>query len=138
MDLLSERSRISAEGTTGTSGTLSGEIIDFASNGGAESALGIAWRSASQADAVLCYQAGSASDALSDTTGDVSGKSCLYLDVYRPHQRYGRFQVRAGSATIAAVSLVTHVYGARKVPTTQPASSTGARITLTVSGTATG
>lgn len=135
----SKRSQISAVGTTGTSAALNGDIIDFASNGGWESALGIAIQSASQADAQLIFQSGTASGSLSDTTGNVLGtKATMYLDVQRPPHRFGRFVVEAGSATIAFETLVTQVYGARSMPTTQPASTTGESVYSPGTGTASG
>lgn len=135
----SKRGSISAVGTTGTSAALSGDIIDMASNGGFESVLFIAHQSASQADAQLICQTGTASDALSDTTGNVLGtKATLYLDVYRPNKRFVRGILEAGSATIAFESLVTIPYGARSLPTTQPASTTGQSVYSPGSGTASG
>lgn len=144
-DRLSERVSLSAVGTTGTSAALNGDIIDFASNGGWESALGIGHQSASLANGtatagpLLKFQMGTASDSLSDATGEVMGtKTNLYLDVYRPIKRFGRFVFQAGTATCAFRSLQTVVYGPRKAPTTHPASSTGARLSSPGSGTATG
>jgi hypothetical protein len=139
MHELSKYTQISAVGTTGTSGALNGDIIDMASNGGFESLMGIAYLSASGADAQLICQTGSASDSLSDTTGNVMGtKTALYLDVYRPIKRFNRFVLEPGSATIAAETLVTLAYGARKLPTTQPASTTGLAVYSPGSGTASG
>jgi len=135
----SKRAMISAVGTTGTSAALNGDIIDFASNGGYESALGIAVQSASQADAQLIFQSGTASDSLTDTTGNVLGsKTTLYLDVFKPPHRFGRFVLEPGSATIAYETLQTFAYGARKQPTTQPASTTGQSVYSPGTGTASG
>src|SRR5687767_6115351 len=115
-DRLSERVSLSAVGTTGTSAALNGDIIDFASNGGFESALGIGFQSASLANGTatagpfLKYQMGTASDSLSDATGDVRGtKTNLYLDVYRPAARFGRFVFMPGTATCAFRALETVV-----------------------------
>jgi hypothetical protein len=135
----SERSSISAVGTTGTSGALSGDIIDMASNGGFNSVMFVAYQSASQADAQLIVQMGSASDSLSDATGNVLGtKTTLYYDLHRPVHRFVRGILEPGSATIAFEALVTIPYNARKLPTTQPASTTGLAVYSPGSGTASG
>jgi hypothetical protein len=134
-----ERSMISAVGTTGTSAALNGDIIDLASNGGWNSLMGIAQLSASAADAQLIFQCGSASDSLSDTTGNVLGtKTTLCLDVLRPVHRFGRFVLEAGSATVAYETLATIVYNARKLPSSQPASTTGLSLSSPGTGTASG
>lgn len=131
-----QRSRISVVGTTGTSAALNGDIIDMA---GFESILGIAYQSASQADAQLIFQMGTATDALSDATGLVRGtKTALYLNVDRPLKRYCRFVLEPGSATIAYESLVTIAYGARSLPTSHPVSTTGNALYSPGSGTASG
>ena len=125
----SRRGSFSGVGTTGTSAALNGDIIDMASNGGFESVLFVGNQAASQADSLLAVQTGTASDALSDATGDVAGVlTTLYLDVQRPPKRFVRGVFRAGSATIAYRTLVTVPYGARSLPTTHPASSTGIRL----------
>lgn len=134
-----ERGAIYGTGTSLSSAALNGDIIDFASNGGFNSALGIARLSASAADAQLIFQAGSASDSLSDTTGNVLGtKTTLYLDVLRPVHRFGRFVLEAGSATISWVDVVTIPYNARKLPTSMPASTTGQAVYSPGTGTASG
>ena len=136
---LSRRGSFSGVGTTGTSAALNGDIIDMASNGGFESILFIGHQSVSQADAALVMQQGTASGSLSDATGDVPGLlTTLYLDAYRPTQRFVRGVFRPGSATCAFRSLITIPYGARSLPTTHPASSTGLRVYSPGTGTATG
>lgn len=136
---LSERCAISMVGTTGTSAALNSDIIDMASNGGFENVMFIAHQSASQADAQLIAQVGTASDSLSDATGNVLGtKSTLYLDMKRPIHRFVRGVLEAGSATIAYETLTAIAYGARKLPTTQPASTTGLAVASPGSGTASG
>ena len=138
------RSQISGVGTTGTSAALNGDIIDFASNGGFHSAMGIGVQSASVTigtgpGPLLLFQEGTASGSLSDATGDVLGaKTTLYLNVDHPPKRFGRFVFRNGTATGAFRTLVTQVYEARKVPTTHPASTTGTAIYTPGTGTATG
>lgn len=140
----SKRGSFSAVGTTGTSAALNGDIIDFASNGGFESALGLGFQSATitpgttSPGPLLKWQQGTASNSLSDATGDTLGKTNLYLDVYRPTYRFGRFVFLNGSATVAFRSLQTIVYGARVLPTTHPASSTGLAVYSPGTGTATG
>lgn len=138
-----ERSQISGVGTTGTSASLQGDIIDMASNGGFESVMFIGQLSASaNATATGTYlkvSVGTASDSLTDSTGDVRGtKKTLYLDVYRPKHRFVRGTLMQGSATIAYETLHTIAYGARRTPTTQPASTTGIALQSPGTGTATG
>jgi len=135
----SRRGSLSGVGTTGTSVVLNGDIIDMASNGGFESVRFIGHQSASQADAALVMQQGTASGSLSDATGDVPGTlTTLYLDVYRPTMRFVRGAFRPGSATCAFRSLITEAYGARSQPTSHPASTTGLRVYSPGTGTATG
>ena len=122
---LSKQVQIYGVGTTGTSGELRGGIIDMASNGGWESIMAVGFQSASQEDALVKFQTGTASGSLADTTGEAAGKTTLYLDCFRPRHRFVEAVFEAGSATIAFRSLHTFVYGGRKQPATQPASTTG-------------
>lgn len=134
-----ERGAIYGTGSSLSSAAVNGDIIDFASNGGFNSVLGIARLSASAADAQLIFQCGSASDSLSDATGNVMGtKTTLYMDVLRPVHRFGRFAVEAGSATMSWIDVVTIPYNARKLPTTHPASTTGLAVYSPGTGTASG
>lgn len=135
---LTERASIYGTGSSLTSAAINGDMVDMASNGGFENVLGIARLSASAADAQLICQVGSASDSLSDATGNVMGtKTTLYMDVKRP-PRFIRFAVEAGSATINWTDIVTIPYGARKQATSQPSSTTGQTVPMVVTGTASG
>lgn len=128
-----------------TTGDLTGPTIDLASNaagGGyfAEGMLGIVVGGATNTTSVLKYQAGTASDAFSDTTGDQPlTLQTLYFDVHRPIKRFGRFVLTAGGGTGGGGrSLVTIPYGLREMPPTYDASATGVRVYSPGSGTATG
>ena len=137
----SERSAIQTVGTTGTSAALVTDIIDMASNGGFESVLFIGYQAASgsASNTGLKVQVGTASGSLSDTTGDIPGtKTTLYADVYRPVARFVRASLGAGSATVAYRTLTAMPYGARSLPTTHPASTTGFAVYTPGTGTATG
>lgn len=128
-------------GTTGTGSALNGNIVDMASNGGFESVLFIGHQAASgsASNLGLKMQVGSASGSLSDATGDVPGTlTTLYLDVHKPAHRFVRGVMAAGSATVSYRTLTTIPYGARTLPTSHPASTTGARMYSPGSGTATG
>ena len=137
----SRRGQFYGNGTTGTSAALSGDIIDMASNGGFENVLLIGHQSASGSASHrgLNLEVGTASNSLSEATGDVPGnKTTLYLDARKVPYRFVRGVFEAGTATVAYRSLVTIPYGARSMPTTHPASSTGIRVYSPGSGTATG
>ena len=139
MNEWTRQSRIEGAGTTGTSADLNSNIIDFASNGGFEKARAIGFQSVSNASTLLKFQVGTASGALSDTTGDVPGLTkTLYMEVDRPIQRFGRFVFKGATTTGAFRSLITEAYGARVQPTTQPASTTGGYFQSPGTGTATG
>lgn len=128
-----------------TTGDLTGPTFDLSSAGagggyGAGGMLGIVVGGATNTTSILKYQAGTASDALSDTTGDVPlTLQTLYLDVHQPIKRFGRFVLTAGGATGGGGrSLVTIPYGLRNRPPTYDASATGLRVYSPGSGTATG
>lgn len=136
----SRRAEISAVNTTGTSAALNGDIIDMSKY---ESVLFMGHRSATEADDASCaklvVQAGTATGSLSDTTGDVAfSKSLVYIDYQRGARQFVRGVIRPGSATVAHTELITMAYGARSLPTTQPASTTGLRLYSPGTGTATG
>ena len=125
-----------SDGTTGTSADLNGEIIDLADF---EGILAIAHLSATNASVHLKIQTGTASGAMSDTTGEVPGTlTTLYLDQYRPGKRYARAVLKGATTTGSFRSLVTIPYGARSLPTTNDASTTGLITYTPGSGTATG
>lgn len=63
--------------------------------------------------------------------------SGIYADVYRPTKRFIQGNWEASGASAPARALVAIRYGARSVPTTQPAGTTGVRMYSPGSGTAT-
>ena len=126
-----------------TTGDLTGPIIDLASaaaGGGyyAEGVLLVAVAGTTNATSLLKSQTGTASDAMSDTTGDqIRTLLTTYLDHHRPSKRYFRGVLTAGGAT-GWRSLTTIPYGLREKPPTYDASATGIRVSSPGSGTATG
>ena len=133
------RSRIEVTVATGTTGNLNGDIIDMASNGGFESLLVVAGASVTSTAQHLKLQVGTASDSLSDATGDIQHTvQGLYLDVYRPILRFARGVFTASGASSPGRAIVSIAYGARSQPTTQPAGTTGIRLYSPGTGTATG
>jgi len=126
-----------------TTGDLTGPIVDLASAGAgggyfAEGVLLVAVAGTTNATSLLKSQTGTASDAMSDTTGD-QPRSLLttYLDHYRPTKRFFRGVLTAGGTT-GWRSLLTIPYGSREQPMTYDASATGIRVVSPGSGTATG
>ena len=142
MEALSQNITILGNGIS-TTGELAGPIIDLSSaaaGGGQypEGVLFTAVLSATNSTTVLKTQTGTASDAMSDTTGDVPATlGTLYFDHHRPLKRFIRGVLTAGGATGFRV-LNTITYGHRVTPTTYNASATGLRVFSPGSGTATG
>ena len=136
---LTRTAEIHATGATETSIALNGEIIDMAS-GGWTGVLILGHQNATQADAQLICQVGTASGSLSDTTGVVNGAAGrnLYLDINKPVARFVRGVWEAGSATIVYRSITTIPYKGRRGPSTQPAGTTGLRLYSPNTGTASG
>lgn len=125
-----------ATGTTGTSADLNGQILDM---NGFEGLLAIAHLSATNASVWLKIQTGTATDAMSDTTGEVAGTvDTLYLDHYRPNKRFVRAVIKGATTTGSYRTLTQIQYGARYLPTTNDASATGLIVYTPGSGTATG
>ena len=139
MHFLSEDITILSAGAS-TTGDLSGPIIDCASVGFPEGILFTAFvGGATNTTSLLKVQTGTASGALSDTTGDVPATlGTLYLDHHRPQKRFVKGVLTAGGATGAGRVLNTITYGHRRQPTTYDASATGLRVASPGSGTATG
>lgn len=141
MHYLSQDITAISTGTTATSGTLSGRIIDLASGEGGfpEGVLAVGHLSASNSTMHLKSRVGTASDSMSDTTGDVPGTlRTLYLDHHRPTKRFLQFQITGATTTGAYKTLDVITYGHRRLPTTYDASATGLRVASPGTGTATG
>ena len=126
------------QATTNSTGTLQTTVFDMT---GYEGLLLLSGRATTDADtsSKLFIQDGTASDAMSDTTGMQNiTKTGLYLDVVRPVKRFvqGNFKTTASGADVQQIWALR--YGARTQPTTQPASTTGKVLYSPGSGTASG
>lgn len=82
----------------------------------------------------------SASGGLSQTTGIVNlTKTGIYMEQYRPGKQFLQFSfLVTGTGQVDVQEITVIRYGARAVPTTQPASTTGTIYYTPGSGTATG
>lgn len=100
--------------------------------------MGVVISGTTNSTSLLKCQTGTASDAMSDTTGDVPMTvGTLYLDHHRPTKRFVRFALTAGGTT-GYRTLLTIPYGARVKPMSYDASATGLVVYSPGSGTATG
>ena len=87
----------------------------------------------------LFVQTGTASGALSDTTGMVNlTKTGLYLDTVRPVKQFVQGNFKTTASGPDEQQLIAIRYGARSLPVTQPASTTGLIVYSPGSGTASG
>ena len=135
--MITDAAQMSAVGTTLTSAALNGDIIDMANF---ENIAVFGVQAATNGTAWVKLQTGTATDAMSDTTGDVGDKTGLFIEQHRPNKRYARGVFKAGTTTSAYRTLYTMVYGGRAAPATAQdnASTTGLRVYTPGSGTATG
>lgn len=136
----SRKAFITGQAASGGAGNVAKtRVIDMA---GFESVMFLAVASATNASNRLAFRSGtaSASGGLSDATGDVEHVTtgAMYLDVFRPTKRYVQGRYSASGATSPHVGIIGIAYGARSVPTTQPAETTGTRLYSPGSGTASG
>ena len=126
------------QATSNSTGTLQTTIYDM---NGFEGIMMISGRATTDADtsSKLFWQVGTASGSLSDTTGMVNiTKTGLYFDLVRPIARYvqGNFKTTVSGADEQQIVVLR--YGARSVPVTQPASTTGLVVYGPGTGTASG
>ena len=134
--LFSEQSVFTQDFATGTTVAINGTIVD---TDGYENVLGIAVATVTSTAQHLKWQQGTATAAVSDTTGRVENSvGCMYLDINRPGMRYGRFVLTASGASSPYRGIITVRYGARNQPTTNDAGTTGTRLNTPGTGTATG
>lgn len=139
MHELSRDVRITGNRSTATNATgrLNGDIVDM---DGFEGVLFIADYAATNAgaDSYLAVQTGTATDAMSDTTGEQRlAVNTVFVDHIRAGKRFAR-GVLISTASGETKALLTIQYGARALPTTNPAGTTGIRVYSPGSGTATG
>ena len=126
------------QSTSNSTGTLQTTVFDMT---GFEGIVLLSGRATTDADSSskLFFQTGTASDSLSDTTGQQAiSKTGIYLECVRPVKRYlqGNFKTTASGADVQQIWAIR--YGPRVLPTTQPASTTGLIVYSPGSGTATG
>lgn len=130
------REGVIADWTIATGATAaSGAIVDSL---GYESVLLLGQLETTNANHQLVLRTGTATDAMSETTGEASGIGPnLYLEVHRPSKRYVQGQVFASAGAINC-QVVTILKGARVQPTTHATTVNGKFLYSPVSGTATG
>ena len=125
------------QASSGSTAVLQTTVFDMT---GFEGLMLIGYRNATLAETSggLFVQTGTASGTLSDTTGIQNlAQTCIYLDNHRPDKRFVQGNFRA-TASGEQRTLIALRYGARSLPTTQPASTTGKVLYTPGSGTATG
>ena len=136
---ISRQAYITGVAASGAAGNVKTPVIDMA---GFESIAFMAVASATNSSNRLAFRmsTASASGGMSDATGQVSHTTTgvLVLDVYRPTKRYVQGRYSASGATSPAVGLIGIAYGARSLPTTQPAETAVTRLYSPGSGTASG
>ena len=123
--------------TTGRQGS---SVFDMT---GWEGILAIAGRATTEANTSggLTFQSGTSSGSLSDTTGIQNlAQGTIYMELYRPDKRFvqASFLTTVTTTANSGVAMTVLRYGARALPTTQPAGTTGKIIYTPGSGTATG
>lgn len=126
------------QSVTNSTGTLQTSVFDMTNW---ESITLLSGRATTDADtsSKLFFQTGTASNSLSDVTGQVAiSKTGLYLEMVRPKKQFvqGNFKTTASGADIQQVWAI--LSGARELPSTQPASTTGLVVYSPGSGTASG
>ena len=136
MKMLGYEALITADGATGATTALNGAIVDM---DGFENVLFIAGATVTSTAQWLKMQMGTATDAMSDATGQVDHtQATLYLDVHRPIKRFVRGVFTASGASSPYRSLITVQYGARVKPTTNATTVALDTLYSPASGTATG
>lgn len=126
------------QSTTNSTGTLQTTVYDMT---GWESITLLSGRATTDADtsSKLFFQTGTASDSLSDVTGQQAiSKTGLYLEMVRPLKRFvqGNFKTTASGADVQQIWAI--LSGGKNLPSTQPASTTGKVLYSPGSGTASG
>ena len=122
-------------GTTGAAATVSGPEIDMSVYTRAYAA---AYIEVTATGSHLTCLVGSATDAMSDTTGIVEGsQGSLYMDVRQPVKRYLKFRLNTTGGAANSV-LGTWAYGPRTKPTSNTTAVVGSQYYSPGTGTATG
>lgn len=120
--------QVEAGSTASSTGRTSGATMDMT---GWDGALGIGIFDTSGAGNGVYWQDGSATAALSPTTGiaDCANSSIAVLDVWRPNNRYGGFVMTASGLAAKRSRLITILYGPRNRPTSGGATNFSFKLT---------
>lgn len=122
-------------GTTGAAATVSGPDIDMSIYSGAYAA---AYIEVTSTATTLTALVGTATDAMSETTGVVEGsQGFMFMDIRQPIKRYLKFQLNTTGGAANSV-LMCWAYGARSKPTSNTTAVVGSRFYSPGTGTATG
>ena len=122
-------------GTTGAAATVSGPEIDMSIYTHAYAAAYI--EVTSTATTLTCL-VGTATDAMSETTGVVEGSQTnMFMEVRQPIKRYLKFQLNTTGGAANSV-LGVWAFGARSKPTSNATTVIGGRFYSPGTGTATG
>ena len=126
------------QATTNSTATLQSTVFDMT---GFESIVLLSGRQTTDADtsSKLFFQTGTASDSLSDVTGQQRiALTNIFLEMVRPQKRFVQGNFKTTASGIDTQFLEVLLVGAKNLPATQPASTTGTILYSPGSGTATG
>ena len=121
---------------TNSTGTLQSTVFDMT---GFESIVLLSGRQTTDADtsSKLFFQTGTASDALSDVTGQQRiALTNIFLEMHRPLKRFVQGNFKTTVSGVDTQDLKVLLWGARNLAATQPASTTGLILYSPGSGTA--
>lgn len=121
---------------TNSTATLQTTVYDMT---GFESITLLAGRQTTDADtsSKLFFQTGTASDSLGDVTGQQSiALTNIYLEMVRPGKRFVQGNFKTTASGVDTQQLIALLSGAKNLPTTQPASTTGKILYSPTSGNA--
>lgn len=123
---------------TNSTGTLQTTVYDMT---GFESITLLSGRQTTDADtsSKLFFQTGTASDSLSDVTGQQSiALTNIFLEMVRPQKRFVQGNFKTTASGVDTQFLIALLSGKKNLPATQPASTTGKILYSPGSGTASG
>ena len=124
------------QATTNSTGTLQTTVYDMT---GWETIVLLAGRQTTDADtsSKLFFQTGTASDSLSGGTGQQRiALTNIYLEMFRPLKRFVQGNFKTTASGVDTQDLKVLLAGAKNLPATQPASTTGLILYSPGSGTA--
>src|SRR3990167_7012643 len=111
------------QATTNSTGTLQTTVYDMT---GWETIVLLAGRQTTDADtsSKLFFQTGTASDSLSDVTGQQRiALTNIYLEMFRPLKRFVQGNFKTTASGVDTQDLKVLLAGAKNLPATQPAST---------------